>query len=190
MRVGLAGGLVFGAAFAAAIALLQPGRLRDPSDFVVLMSYVAAAAALALGVLALAAGVLAGWLGRRLGHRPGPTLSRNVGLALGILGTTYLALWWRSHAAAAPLGLQLALAVAGLGLAWTLTRFGSLAAVAVLSAGGLGDRLPEARETRRHMTRLVAVTLLVLAGAAAAASRRSEHEPAGPDYAVKPTGLS
>ena len=150
----------------------------------------AAAAALALGVLALGAGLLAGWIGRRLGHRPGPMLSRNLGVALGLVGTAYLALWWRSHAAGAPVGLQLALGVVGVGLVLALTRFGSLAAVAVLSAGGVGDRLPEARDARRHMTRLVAVTLLVLAGAAAAASRRNESEPAGPDYAVRPTGLA
>src|SRR5262245_59869741 len=77
-RVGLAGGILFGAAFAAAIAGLEPGRLREPRDFIVLMSYVAAAAALTVGVLALCAGLLAGWIGRRLGHRPGPTLSRNL----------------------------------------------------------------------------------------------------------------
>src|SRR5688572_29223239 len=117
-RVGLAGGLLFGAAFTTAIALLEPGRLRDLRDFVVLMAYVAAAAAVAVGGLALLAGLAAGWVGRRLGHRPGPTLSRNLGLVLGLLGTAYLALWWRSHASAAPPGLQLALVAAALGLVW------------------------------------------------------------------------
>jgi hypothetical protein len=189
-RVGLAGGVLFGAVFAAAIAWLEPGRLREPRDFVVLMSYVAAAAALTVGVLALSAGLLAGWIGRRLGHRPGPTLSRNLGLASGVVGTAYLALWWRSHASGAPLGVQLALAAAGAGLVWSLTRFGSLAAIAVLSAGGVGDRLPEARDARRHMARLAGAALLIMVAAAAAASRRSERDPVGPDYAVRPTGLS
>ena len=189
-RVGLAGGLLFGAAFSAAIALLEPERLRELPDFLVLMAYVSAAAALTIAALALLAGLLAGSIGRRLGHRPGPTLSRNLGLALGVLGTVYLALWWRSHAASAPLGLQLGIVAAGIGLVWCLTRFGSLAAVAVLSAGGVGDRLPEARDARRHMARLVAVVVLLLAGAAGAASRRTEADTVGPDYAVRPTGLS
>lgn len=190
VRVGLAGGALFGTAFTTAIALLEPARLRDARDFLVLMAYVGAAAAVAIAALALLAGLLAGWIGRRLGHRPGPTLSRNLGLALGVLGTSYLALWWRSHATAASAGLQVAMIAAGVGLVWCLTRFGSLAAVAVLSAGGVGDRLPEAHDARRHMARLVTVVVLMLAGAAAAASRRTGDPPVGPDYAVRPTGLA
>jgi hypothetical protein len=190
LRVGLAGGVLFGVAFVAAALLLEPARLREPQDFAVLMLYIALAAGLAVGLLAFAAGLLAGGIGRRLGHRPGPALSRNVGLLVGALGTAYLALWWRSHAAAAPLAVQLALAIAAVGLILSLTRFGSLAAVAVLAAGGLSDRLPEAKDARRHMARLVAAAVLVLAAAAAAASRLGdEGETSGPEYAVRPTGL-
>jgi hypothetical protein len=188
-RVGLTGGLLFGAAFAAALAVLEPHRLRDARDFAVLMAWVTAAVGIAIAVLALLAGLSAGAIGRRLGRRPGPTLSRNLGLALGALGTAYLLLWWRSHAASAALGVQAALLLVGLGLVWSLTRFGSLAAVAVLAAGGVGDRLPEAKDARRHMARLVALAVLVLAGAAAAASRVADSDPVGPDYAVRPTGL-
>ena len=188
-RLGPAGGILFGAAFSAAAALLEPDRLRDPADLAVLFIYVCVAATLATSALALLAGLLAGWLGRRLGHRPGPRLSRNVGLALGALGAAYLGLWWRSHALGAPAGVQAALAVTALGLVLALTRFGSLAAIAVLAAGGAAERLPEARDARRHMARLVAVAVLVLAAAAAAASRLGEVEDVGPDYAVRPTGL-
>ena len=189
LRVGLAGGVLFGAAFTAAVALLEPGRLRDVGDFGVLMVYVACAVAIALGGIALLAGLAAGWIGRRMERRPGPTLSRNVGLLAGLAGTGYLALWWRSHAATAPAALQIAIAVVALGLVWTLTRLGSLAAVAVLSAGGIGDRLPEARDARRHMTRLALVAVLVFTAAAAMARRLNDDEGRGPDYAVRPTGL-
>src|SRR5258707_194556 len=52
-RLGPAGGLLFGAAFTAAAALLEPDRVRDPRDFLVLFIYVALAAAFATGALAL-----------------------------------------------------------------------------------------------------------------------------------------
>jgi hypothetical protein len=188
-RLGPAGGLLFGAAFTAAAALLEPDRLRDPRDFVVLLVYISFAATLATSALALLAGLLAGWLGRRLERRPGPRLSRNVGLVLGAFGAAYLGLWWRSHAVEAPLGVQLALGAAALGLVLSLARFGSLAAVAVLSAGGTAERLPAARDARRHMAPLVAAAVLLLAVGAAAAARLGEVEDTGPDYAVRPTGL-
>jgi hypothetical protein len=188
-RVGVIGGALTGLAFTAAAALLDPGRLRDPGDLVVLMAYVAIAGAVTLGLLAWVLALLAAWVGRRVDHRPGPTFSRNIGLSLAVVGTTYLALWGHSHARAAPLGVQAVLMMVGLGLVICLTRFGSLAAVAVLSAGGVGERLPEARLARRHMARLVAAALVLFAGAFIAASRLGREEGAAVDYAVRPTGL-
>jgi Type I phosphodiesterase / nucleotide pyrophosphatase len=188
-RVGVAGGALFGAAFTTAAALLDPGRLRDAGDLAVLMAYVAMAAAIALGILAWLLALAAGWVGRRVNHRPGPSFSRNVGLALAVMGTAYLALWWRGHARSAPLGVQLILIAVGIGLVLCLTRFGSQAAVAVLSAGGVDERLPEARRARRHLAPLVALSLLLFVAALAAASHLGPEEAAGPDYAVRPTGL-
>ena len=65
-------------------------------------------------VAALLAGLLAGRLGRRLGRAPGPNLARNIGLAMAVVGLGYSALWWRSHAIAAPALFQVSAAVVGL----------------------------------------------------------------------------
>jgi hypothetical protein len=188
-RVGVVGGGLFGLAFTAAAALLDPGRLRAPVDLAVLMGYVAIAGAVALGLVAFLAALAAAWIGRRVNHRPGPTFSRNIGLAVAVLGTAYLALWWHSHARAAPLGVQLVLAAVGFGLVIVLTRFGSLAAVAVLSAGGVAERLPEARRARYHMARLVVGALLLFSATLVAASHLGRGENAAVEYAVRPTGL-
>src|SRR5258708_36415609 len=80
----------------------------------------------------------------RAGRRPGRGLARNVGLGLGLLGLLYLGLWWRSHLLGAPLLAQATALLLGLGLSVVLGRFGSLAAVAVLSAGGVAEGLPPA----------------------------------------------
>jgi hypothetical protein len=189
VRVGIVGGGLFGLAFTAAAALLDPGRLRAPGDLAVLMGYVAIAGTVALGSLAFLAALAAAWIGRRVNHRPGPTFSRNIGLAVAVLGTAYLSLWWRSHAGTAPLGVQLVLALVGLGLIIVLTRFGSLAAVAVLSAGGVAERLPEARRARYHMARLVAGALVLFSATLVAASHLGHGEGAAVEYAVRPTGL-
>src|SRR6266536_1240956 len=53
------------------------------------------------------------------------------------------------------------------GLSLTLGRFGSLAAVAVLSAGGAGDRLPPAILSRRHVVPLLVVAAVVFGGGVA-----------------------
>jgi hypothetical protein len=153
------------------------------------MGYVAAAAGLATAALALLAGLLAAW-GRRVGHHPRPTLSRSVGFTLAILGTIYLGPWWYNHARAASLPTQVLLALGTAALVLCLARFGTLAAVAVLSAGGVGDRLPEARHSRRHMVRLIVASLVLVAGAAAAATHLGADETAELDYAVRPTRLA
>jgi Type I phosphodiesterase / nucleotide pyrophosphatase len=189
LRVGLLGGALTGLAFTAAAALLDPERLRRPADLVVLMGYVAIAGGVVLGLLSWLLALLAAWVGRRVNHRPGPTFSRNVGLALAVVGTAYLALWWHSHARSAATGVQLVLMAVGLTLVLGLTRFGSLAAVAVLSAGGVGLRLPEARRGRRHVARLVAVSVAVFAAALLAASHLGREEATEVAYAVRPTGL-
>jgi hypothetical protein len=189
-RVGVAGGLLLGGVLAAAAASLDRRLLSDPADLAVLTVYLVVALGMVTAAAALAGGLVAGWIGRRLGRRPGPHLSRNAGLAVGLSGLAYLALWWRSHASGAPLLVQAAALVVGLGLAIVLGRFGSLAAVAVLSAGGAMDRLPQASLTRRHLLPLLALGTLLLGGGFAAASWLAGGPgPEAPDFAVVPTHL-
>ena len=92
--------------------------------------------------------IASAWLQPRVGPGGGEGLARNVGLALGLGGLAYLALWWRSRGLGAPLLAQGAAHGLGLFLSAALSRFGSLAAVAVLSAIG-GGHLPQARLSRR-----------------------------------------
>src|SRR5262249_5377073 len=69
-------------------------------------------------------------------------------------------------------------------------RFGALAAVAVLTAGGMGDQLPEASLSRRRMLPLLAAAGLFLGGAVSAAAYLSaEAGTSAPDFAVVPPGL-
>lgn len=191
-RVGLAGGALFGATFTGAAALLDPARVRAPIDLAVLMAYVTIAAAIATAALAWISGLVAAWVSRglRRGLVASPTLSRNIGLAVGAMGTVYLGLWWSSHARAAPASVQVVLAAGALGLVLCLTRFGSLAAVAVLSTSGVSEPLPEARRARQHTARLVAASVLLFAAALAAASHLNRAGSSGPDFAVLPTGLT
>jgi Type I phosphodiesterase / nucleotide pyrophosphatase len=146
--------------------------------------------AVVTGAAAWAGGLAAGWWGKKRGRRPGPTLIRNVGLGLGVVGLGYVALWWRAHAWGAPLAVQAASLVLGLALCAALGRFGALAAVAVLTAGGMGDRLPEASLSRRRMLPLLAAAALILGGAVSAAAYLSTSSAAAtPDFAVVPTGV-
>ncbi len=189
-RVGVLGGLLFGAALTLAAPGLDPRLRGEPRDLLVLSIYLVLALALVTALATFLGGLAAAGWARRRQRRPGPTVSRNVGLALGIAGLGYLALWWRAHAWAAPLPTQVASIVLGLALCAALGRFGTLASVAVLTAGGMGDRLPRASLSRRRMVPLLAAAALLLGGAVAAAAYLSGASAvAAPDFAVVPTGL-
>ena len=189
-RVGVLGGLLFGAALTLAAAGLDPRLRGEPRDLLVLSIYLFLALALVTALATFLGGLAAAGWARRRQRRPGPTVSRNVGLALGIAGLGYVALWWRAHAWAAPLPTQVASIVLGLALCAALGRFGALASVAVLTAGGMGDRLPQASLSRRRMVPLLAAAALLLGGAVAAAAYLSGASVvAAPDFAVVPTGL-
>ncbi|PYQ46601.1 MAG: hypothetical protein DMF77_00275 [Acidobacteria bacterium] len=189
-RVGVLGGLLFGAALTFAAAGLDPRLRGEPRDLLVLSIYLVLALALVTALATFLGGLAAAGWARRRQRRPGPTVSRNVGLALGIAGLAYVALWWRAHAWTAPLPAQVASIVLGLALCAALGRFGALASVAVLTAGGMGDRLPQASLSRRRMVPLLAAAALLLGGAVAAAAYLSgASSVAAPDFAVVPTGL-
>jgi len=187
LRVGAATGPLLGLALGFAAASLDRRLLSEPRDLVVLALYLSLLMGLLVAAGALALGLFAAFLARR-GGRPGPGLARNVGLAFGTAGLVYVAVWWRSHASQAPLVAQAAALVFGVGLALFLSRMGSLAAIAALSAAG-GAELPEARLSRHHVLRVLAAAaaLLALAVAAAAIGERAASRP--PDFAVVPTGL-
>jgi len=190
MRVGLLGGLLFGAALTLAAAGFDARLRREPRDLLVLSLYLFLTLALATAAATFLGGLAAAWWARRRQRRPGPTVSRNVGLALGIAGLGYVALWWRAHAWAAPLLTQVLAVALGLALCAALGRFGTLASVAVLTAGGMGDRLPEASLSRRRLVPLLAVAALVLGGAVSAAAYLSGgNADSTPDFAVVPTGV-
>ena len=189
-RVGVLGGLLFGAALTLAAAGLDPRLRSEPRDLLVLSVYLVLALALVTALATFLGGLAAGWWARRRQRRPGPTVSRNVGLALGMAGLGYVALWWRAHAWAAPLWTQVLSIALGLALCALLGRFGALASVAVLTAGGMGDRLPEASLSRRRMVPLLAAAALLLGGAVSAAAYLSGASAVtAPDFAVVPTGL-
>lgn len=188
-RVGLVGGVLFGLAATLAAAGLDRRLLSEPQDLVVLALYLVVAFVLVTGVAALAGGLLAAWA-RRLGREPGPGLPRNVGLAVALVAVAYVALWGRSHLAGAPLLGQAAALGLGLLLSLALGRFASLAAVAVLSAGGASPHLPPASLSRRRVLPLVLGAAALFAVVVAVAPRLSGPASAeAPDYAVVPTGL-
>jgi hypothetical protein len=188
-RVGLVGGVLFGLAATLAAAGLDRRLLGEPRDLVVLALYLVAAFALLTAAVALVGGLLAAWA-RRRGREAGENLARRVGVAVAIGAVIYLGLWWRSHLATASLpGQALGLGV-GLFLSLALSRFGSLAVVAVLSAGGAAPRLPPASLSRRRVLPLVLGAAAVFALVLAAAPRLLRSEAAAaPDFAVVPTGL-
>jgi hypothetical protein len=189
-RVGLLGGLLFGGALTLAAAALDPRLRGEPRDLVVLSVYLVVALAVVTGLVTFLGGLAAGGWARRRQRRPGPTVARNVGVALGVIGLGYVALWWRAHAWGAPLPTQVASILLGLALCAALGRFGALAAVAVLTAGGMGDRLPEASLSRRRMVPLLIAAAVLLGGAVAGAAYLSASQaPDAPDFAVLPTGV-
>lgn len=189
-RVGLLGGPVAGAASSLAAAALEPRLRADPQDLVVLAFYLAIALGVVIGLLAFAAGLLTAWAARRTGRELPATLARNVGLALAVLGLGYVGLWWWSHATRMSVAVQLASLAVGVALSLALGRFGALAAVAVLSAGGALGRAPQARWSGRGLLAMVTLVALVFGGAVAAAAWRSETAAEPPDFAVVPTGLA
>jgi len=189
LRVGALGGMVFGAALTLAAAGVDPRLRTAPQDLAVLALYLAVVAGTVTALAAFAGGLAAAAWSRRGGREPGPRLSRNVGLALALAGLGYLALWWRSHVWGAPWPTQLLIAVLGLGASLALGRFGSLAAVAVLSAGG-ATRLPQAALSRQRLLPLVTVAALLLgAGLGAASYLGARAGTEAPDFAVVPSGL-
>jgi Type I phosphodiesterase / nucleotide pyrophosphatase len=187
-RIGLAGGLLFGFASALAAVGFDRRLLAEPRDLAVLTLFLVVATGVATAVASALGGLAAAWLGRRTGRRPGPGLARNVGLAVALLGLLYLALWWWTHMASASLVSRVGALVLGLGLSLALGRFASLAAVAVLAAGGLGDNLPRAGLGRRQLLVLLAAAAVFYAVAVGAAAYLGQPEEA-PDFAVIPTGL-
>jgi len=187
-RVGLAAGPLLGAALTLGAVSLDRRLLGEPSDVAVLAVYASAALGIVSGTAAFGGGLVTAWLGRRLGAPASATLARNVGLVLALAGLGYLALWWRSRALGAPLPAQMAALAIALCLSAVLGRFGSLAAVAVLSVAGR-DRVPEASLSRRWMLASVALGGLLSAGGIAVSYSTERAAAATPDYAVVPTGL-
>lgn len=190
LRLGLLGGVVFGLTSTLAAALLDPRLRRSPQDLVILAGYLVIALGLVTGVAAFLGGLAAAWWGGRGERKARPALARNVGLALALFALGYLALWWRSHALQAPVAFQALVALLGIAGSLLLGRFGWLAAVAVLAAGGLSELLPEAGLSRRRMLPLLAAAALLFGAGVAAASYLGEREGRmAPDFAVVPTGL-
>jgi Type I phosphodiesterase / nucleotide pyrophosphatase len=187
-RIGLAGGLLFGFVSALAAVGFDRRLLAEPRDLAVLTLFLVVATGAVTAVASALGGLAAAWLGRRTGRRPGPGLARNVGLVVALLGLLYLALWWRTHLASAALPARAGALLLGLGLSLALGRFASLAAVAVLAAGGLGDGLPRAGLGRRQLLVLLAGAIVFYTGAVGVAAYLGRSEEA-PDFAVIPTGL-
>jgi len=189
LRLGALGGVLLGPCLALAAAGLEQGLLVEPTDFGILTFYLMIASALATALTGLAGGLAAAWAGRRFGRRPGPALSRNIGLGMGFVGMGYLALWWYSHARGSSLTAQAIVLCVGVALSFVLGRLGSLAAVAVLAAGR-GEGLPEARPSRHRLRVLLAVIALFVSSGIVAASYLSGRDVGvAPDFAVLPTGL-
>ncbi len=188
-RVGLVGGVLFGLAATLAAAGLDRRLLGEPRDLVVLALYLVVAFSALTGAVALVGGLLAAWA-RRRGREPGDNLSRRVGIAVALGASLYVALWWRSHLGESSLAGQAIAVAVGLGLSLALGRFASLAAIAVLSAGGAALHLPPASLSRRRVAPLVLGAAAVFALVLAVAPRLIQSQAvATPDFAVVPTGL-
>ncbi len=189
-RVGLLGGVLFGAASTLAAAGIDPRLRAEPRDLVLLALYLTVVLGAVIALATLAAGLAASAIGSRLTRLPRPTITRDAGLALATLGLAYLALWWHSHATEMSTPLKIASLLGGVALCAALGRFGALAAVAVLSAGGLGAGIPQASLSRRHLMPMIAAVALAFGAAVAAAAVVGSAPPPPPvDFAVIPTGL-
>jgi hypothetical protein len=189
-RVGLLGGVLFGVASTLAAAGIDPRLRAEPRDLLVLALYLTVILGAVIAAATLLAGLAAAWLGARMTRLPRPTLSRDVGLALATLALAYVALWWHSHAAEMSTAMKASSLLVGVALCAALGRFGALAAVAVLSAGGLGARLPQASLSRRHLLPLIAAVAVAFGAAVAgAAVLGSAPTPPPVDFAVVPSGL-
>ena len=188
-RVGLVGGMLFGVAATLAAAGLDRRLLAEPRDLVVLAAYLVVVFALLTGAVALAGGLFAAWA-RRRGREARENLARHVSIAVAILAVLYLALWWRSHLGDSSLPARGLAVLVGLVLSLALSRFASLAVIAVLSAGGAALHLPPASLSRRRVAPLVlgAAAVFTLVLVAAPRLLRSDAT-AAPDFAVVPTGL-
>lgn len=187
-RLGLIGGALFGAATLLAAVWLDRSLLDDPRDLAILALYLFLVLAAATGLAALAAGALASLLARRGGAGPSARAARNAGLLAALPGVLYVAFWWRSHLSDAGALAQLLALALTVPLLAALGRFGSLAAVAVLSRHA-GGALPEAVLSRRSVLPLVALALPGLVAGLAAAAWFETRTPPAPDFAVRSTGL-
>ena len=190
VRVGLIGGVLFGTVLSLAGLGLDPRFQASPQDLLVLTAYLVVVLGAAVALAAFIGGLVAGFWARRRGRLAAPSLPRNVGLALALAGLVYFSLWWSSHALKAPVAFQVVAAFMGLGLCLVLARFGFLASVAVLSAAGLADRLPEAGLSRSRMLLLLGLAALLAGGGVVGLSAaRARAGDSAPDFAVIPTGL-
>ena len=179
-RIGVLGGALFGVASTLAAAGIDPRLRAEPRDLVVLALYLTAILGVAVALAALLAGLVAARIAGRVTRLPRPTLSRNVGVALATVGLAYVALWWLSHAAEMSGPMKAIALITGVALCAALGRFGTLAAVAVLSASGLGGALPEASLSRRRLVPLVGAIAIVFAAVVAAAAMVDRPAPTPP----------
>ena len=182
LRLGLAGGLLLGPLLTLAAAGFDRRLLSDPGDLTILAVY----AALTLGAATALSALLVGFLASKT-RLSGVSLSRNVSLVIGLIGLGYLSLWWRSHAHGATVTAQGVALVVGLLLSLLLARFGSLAAVAVLSTRGRS--LPRAGLTKQDLVPLIVLVVLGALGELTLAGAWEHGESAPPPFAVVPTGL-
>lgn len=189
LRVGTAGGAVLGVALSLLALSLEPEQPRQPSDLALLALYLAILAGIATTLATLALGLLASWLARAYGRGPGRCLPRAAALLLAGSGLLYLGLWWRSHGGAAPPLQQATFVAIGAAVAFLLGRFGAVAAVAVLSAGGLAGSVPEASLSRRGLLPLLLGATLVFGSSLAMAHYLDSRAELPRDFAVLPTGL-
>ena len=189
LRIGIAGGVVFSVALSLLAVSLEPETLQKPSDLALLFLYLAIPLGIATTLGTLALGLVASRLARAEGTAPGSGLPRVTALLLAGSGLAYLGLWWRSHGGEAPASQQAAFVAIGAAIALLLGRFGAVAAVAVLSAGGLVDRVPEAALSRRRLLPLLLGATLVFGSSLAMASYLEARAEQPPDFAVVPTGL-
>lgn len=187
-RLGLVGGILFGLTLSLAAAGLDPRLFADAADLSVLSLYLMAALAAVTTVAALIAGLVAAWCGRQ-GRTPPSDLGRKIGMTLSLAALAYLVPWWQTHASEVPLAYRLAAAVAGLGLSLALGRFGAMASIAVLAAGGGNGPLPEAGVSHGRTLPLLAAAALLFGVALSGAAYFASADGDVPDYAVVPSDV-